>query len=98
MTARYLISLPHKGNIQILADLARQIIDDLGVSGYLGSQIAALVDSVTAAFADKYGTVACEMLDELASFHSVTCELSRPKRDLRFQQRHPHYSMNWLAR
>jgi len=60
---------PHKRNLQIFANLARQFIHNFPMSRHLGLAHSFLVDTVASSFTQQYCAMRPQVLDELASFH-----------------------------
>jgi hypothetical protein len=61
---------PHKRNIQILANPAGQLVDDLTVTRYLCFEIPSLIDAMSLAFSQQKGAMGSQVLDETTPFHS----------------------------
>jgi hypothetical protein len=61
---------PHKGHIQILANLAGQLVDDFIVTRHLCFEIPSLIDAMSLAFSQQKGAMGSQVLDETSPFHS----------------------------
>ena len=75
--ARYFIASPHKRDVQILADLASQLVYNLAVPRHLRLEISSLKDAMSLAFTQQIRVMILKMFDELVSFHSVVLPANR---------------------
>jgi len=56
--------------MQILANLAGQLVDDFIVTRHLRFEIPSLIDAMSLAFSQQKGAMGSQMLDETSPFHS----------------------------